>query len=131
VRSIHDHRHFTRACLEGVSYALCQIGASLEESVGPIGHIVASGGFTRSEVWLQMIADVFYKSVHLTGIADASAIGAAIMGFLALGLIDSLDAANGLIHVVRTYEPNAVRHASYQANYRVFTQLYGRLRDLM
>jgi gluconokinase len=131
VRSIHDHRHFTRACLEGISYSLCQIGASLEETVGPIQHIYVSGGFTRSEVWLQLIADVFYKRVQLTGVADASAIGAAIMGFLALRLIDSLDAAKGLIHVVRTYEPNAARHASYQANYRVFTQLYGRLRDLM
>jgi len=131
VRSIHDHRHFTRACLEGVSYALFQIGATLEETIGPIEHIVASGGFTRSDVWLQLVADVFDKPVQLTGAADASAIGAAIMGFLALGLIDNLDAAKGLIHVVRTYKPDAVRHAAYQANYRVFTQLYGRLRDLM
>jgi gluconokinase len=110
---------------------LCQIGASLEETVGPIQHIFASGGFTRSDMWLQLIADVFLKKVHLTGVADASAIGAAIMGFLALGLIDNLDAAKGLIHVVRTYEPNAARHASYQENYLVFAQLYGRLRDLM
>lgn len=131
VRSIHDHRHFTRACLEGVSYALCQIGASLEETIGPIQHIYASGGFTRSDMWLQLIADVFYKPVLLTGIADASAIGAAIMGFLAMRLIDSLDVAKGLIHVVRTYEPDAARHGSYQANYQIFTQLYGRLQDLM
>jgi gluconokinase len=131
IRSVHDHRHFTRACLEGISYSLCQIGASLEETVGPIQHIYASGGFTRSDIWLQLIADVFLKKVHLTGVADASAIGAAIMGFLALGLINNLDAAKGLIHVVRTYEPNATRHASYQDNYLVFTQLYGRLRDLM
>jgi gluconokinase len=131
VRAIHDHRHFTRACLEGICYALCQIGASVEETVGPIGHIVASGGFTRSGVWLQMIADVFYKPVQLTGVADASAIGAAMMGFLALGLIDELDSAKGLIHVVRTYQPDAARHAAYRQNYRVFTQLYGRLQDLM
>ncbi len=131
VRSIHDHRHFTRACLEGVSYALFQIGASLEETIGPIQHIIASGGFTRSDLWLQLIADVFDKPVQLTGVADASAIGAAIMGFRALGLIDNLDAAKSLIHVLRTYEPDLARHAVYQANYRVFSQLYGRLRDLM
>jgi gluconokinase len=131
VRAIHDHRHFTRACLEGISYSLCQIGASLEETVGRIQHIYASGGFTRSDMWLQLIADVFLKKVHLTGVADSSAIGAAIMGFLALGLIDNLDAAKSLIQVVRTYEPNAVQHAAYQENYLIFTQLYGRLRDLM
>lgn len=131
VRSIHDQRHFTRACLEGVTYALRQIGASLEETIGPIEHIVASGGFTRSEVWLQLVADVFQKPVRLTGVADASAIGACLMGFLALGLINSLDEARSLIQVVRTYEPDAARHAIYQANYRVYTQLYGRLQDLM
>jgi gluconokinase len=131
VRSVHDHRHFTRACLEGISYTLYQIGASVAETAGPIGLIYASGGFTRSDVWLQMIADVFNKEVALSGIADASAIGAAIMGFLALGLIDELDSAKGLIHIVRTYQPDAARHAAYQENYRIFTQLYGRLRDLM
>ena len=131
VRSVHDQRHFTRACLEGVSYALCQIGASLAETVGPIEHIVASGGFTRSAEWLQMIADVFYKRVHLSGVADASAIGAAIMGFRALGLVEDLDSAKGLIRAGRTFEPDAARHALYQKNYAVFVQLYGRLADLM
>ena len=110
---------------------LFQIGASLAETTGPIERIYASGGFTRSDMWLQMIADVFDKEVELSGVADASAIGAAIMGFLALGLIDGLDAAKDLIHVVRTYKPNAARHAIYQENFRVFAQLYGRLQDLM
>ena len=78
-----------------------------------------------------MIADVFQKNVFLTGVADASAIGAAIMGFLALGLIEDLDEARSLIRVVRTYEPDVARHVIYQENYRIFTQLYGLLRDLM
>jgi gluconokinase len=131
VRSVHDHRHFTRACLEGISYSLCQIGASLEETIGPIPHIYASGGFTRSDIWLQMIADIFLKRVYLTGAADASAIGAAIMGFLGLGLIEHLDAATSLTPIVKIYEPDAARHSLYQKNYAVFVQLYGRLKDLM
>ena len=53
------------------------------------------------------------------------------MGFLALGIIQDLDEVRSLIRVVRTYEPDEARHAIYQANYRIFTQLYGRLRDLM
>jgi gluconokinase len=130
VRSVHDHRHFTRACLEGVSYSLYQIGASVTETTGPIERIYASGGFTRSDIWLQMIADIFNKEVALSGAADASAIGAAITGFQALGLIENLDAAKDLIHVVRTFEPDAARHALYLENYRIFAQLYGRLRDL-
>jgi gluconokinase len=82
-------------------------------------------------MWLQLIADVFFKKVHLTGAADASATGAAIMGFYALGLIDDLDIAKSLVPVVQTYEPDAERHAVYRENYKKFTQLYDRLKDLM
>jgi gluconokinase len=131
VRSLHDHRYFMRACLEGVSYALYQIGASLEETIGPIQNIYASGGFTRSTAWLQLMADVFLKNVHITGVADASAIGAGIMGLCALGFIKDLDGAKSLVQVVKTFEPDAARHAIYMENYKVFKQLYDRLKDLM
>jgi gluconokinase len=131
VRSLHDHRHFLRACLEGVSYSLYQIGVSLAETVGPIEHIYASGGFTRSAAWLQMVADIFGKKVHVSSVADASAIGAAMIGMYACGLISDLGVAASLVTVVKTYEPNAALHSVYQENYHIFTQLYGRLKDLM
>ena len=131
LRSIHEQRHFTRAILEGISYSLYQVGASLEETLGPIQHIYASGGFTESKTWLQLIADVFMKKVYVTGTADASAIGAAMMGFYALGIISDLEATARLVKVVETYEPDAGRHAVYQKNFGVFTELYNRLKDLM
>jgi len=131
VRSIHEQRHFTRAILEGISYSLYQVGTSLEETLGPIQHIYASGGFTGSKTWLQLIADVFMKKVYVTGAADASAIGAAMMGFYGLGIISDLEATARLVKVVETYEPDAERHAVYQKNFEVFTELYSRLKDLM
>jgi gluconokinase len=131
LRSVHEQRHFMRAILEGISYSLYQIGASLEETLGPIKHIYASGGFTRSKTWLQLIADVFMKRVYVTGAADASAIGAAMMGFYALGIVSDLEVTTELVKVVETYEPDAGRHAVYQENFRVFTELYKRLKDLM
>lgn len=131
LRSIHEQRHFMRAILEGISYSLYQVGASLEETLGPIKDIYSSGGFTRSKTWLQMIADVFMQKVYVTGTADASAVGAAMMGLYALGIISRLEDTAGLVKVVETYEPDAGRHAVYQANFKVFTELYNRLKDLM
>jgi gluconokinase len=131
IRAIHGRPHFTRAVLEGISYGLRQIGASLEETVGPVGDIYASGGFTRNKGWLQLIADLFLKKVHMTSMADASATGAAMLAWHALGDLPSLSAAAALVKTVETYEPDAVRHAAYASNYRVFTELYGRLKDLM
>jgi gluconokinase len=131
IRAIHRHGHFTRALLEGISYGLRQIGVSLEETIGPIREIYASGGFTRNTAWLQLIADVFMKKVHMTAQADASAIGAAMLAWHALGVFSGLEEAASLAKVVATYEPDSDRHGVYQKNYFVFVELYGRLHDLM
>jgi len=131
VRSIHDQRHFMRAVIEGVTYSLRQIGASLEETIGPIQQIHASGGFTRSRSWLQMVADVFFKKVRVGDGADASAIGAAMLGWIKLGVLEGTEEAAALVRPGAVYEPDASRHAVYESNYRTFTQLYGRLQDLM
>lgn len=131
IRAMHEQRHFVRAILEGVSFSLYQIGASLEETLGPIQHIYASGGFTRSKTWLQLISDVFCKRVYVMGAADASAVGAAMMGFYSLGIIPDLAATAQLVKAVEVYEPDASRHAVYKKNFAVFTELYSRLKDLM
>ena len=130
VRSIHDQRHFMRAVLEGVVYSLRQIGESLEETIGPINVIHASGGFTRSPFWLQMVADVFSRDVVVTSGADASAIGAAMLGWVNLGVLGGLEEAAALVVPEAVYTPDASRHAVYEKNYRVYTQLYGRFKDI-
>jgi gluconokinase len=131
LRAIHEQRHFMRAVLEGVSFSLRQIGASLEETIGPIERIYASGGFTRSPIWLQLIADIFQKKVYVTSAADASAVGAALMGLYALGILPGLDAAASLVKTEAIYEPDESRAADYQKNYSTFIELYARLKDLM
>lgn len=131
IRSAHGQRHFMRAVLEGITYSLFQVGESLEETIGPIEHIYASGGFTHSATWLQLVADVFSKKVYVTNVADASAIGAAILGLYALGITGDLEASAEMIRVQETYEPDEGRHRIYQERFAVFAQLYDRLKDLM
>src|SRR5258708_22244777 len=121
IRSSHEQRHFMRALLEGISYSLFQVGTSLEETIGPIQHIYASGGFTHSKAWLQMVADIFSKRVYVTGVADASAIGAAIIGFYALGIIRDLGDSAGLVPVRETYQPEEQRHRIYPATVSLFS----------
>jgi len=131
VRSIHEQRHFMRAILEGISYGMRETGASLEETIGPIAQIYASGGFTRNKSWLQLVADLFDKPVNVTAQADASAIGAAMLSWHALGVFSRIEEAAALAKVEAVYEPGATAHAAYARNYRVFSQLYGRLKDLL
>jgi gluconokinase len=128
IKASHGQAHFMRAVLEGICFSLRQVGASLEETIAPIKHIYASGGFTHSPLWLQMVADVFGRTVYTTSGADASAVGACIMGAYALKLIPNLDAAAGMIRINERYEP---RQGAYGSSYTTYTELYKRLKDLM
>ncbi|HVU95921.1 MAG TPA: gluconokinase [Puia sp.] len=129
IKASHGRAHFMRAVLEGIGFSLRQVGVSLEETIGPIKHIYASGGFTHSPLWLQMMAEIFGRTVYTTGSADASAIGACIMGAYALGIIPGLEEAATLIKIKDSYEPR--RQDIYGPSYAIYTELYGRLKDLM
>ena len=125
----HTSRHFLRAVMEGISLSLYQIGLSVEQSIGPIEKIYASGGFIHSAAWLQMIADIFDKKVYVMNVADASAIGAAMLGLFSLGIIKNLEEIKNMIHIHHTYSPDKISHAIYMKNFSVFEGLYEKLKD--
>ncbi len=125
----HTQKHFMRSVIEGISFSLYQVGVSLEETIGPIQHIYVSGGFIQSPAWLQLIADMFNKKVMVTNASDASAIGAAMLGFFACGLVGDISQLQKMISVQAVLEPDPDRHAKYQANYLIFASLYDKLKD--
>ena len=53
-----------RAALEGVIYNLYTVFLALTECMdGPVTRIQATGGFARSDVWRQMMSDIFASEV--------------------------------------------------------------------
>lgn len=129
IRSGHGKKHFMRAVLEGITFSLYQIGLSLEETIGPSKVIYASGGFIRSHSWLQLLADTFGKPVCITNAADASALGAAILGLYATLSISRLEDAEQLIKVQKIYQPDMQRHKIYMRNFEIYDVLYGKLKE--
>jgi gluconokinase len=129
IRSNHGSQHFLRSVIEGISFSLYQIGLSLEETIGRIKKIYASGGFIQSAIWLQLIADVFNREVSVTSEADASAMGAAIMGWHALGEIDNLQEPLDKTGLLQTYYPDENNHKIYMKNFSIFARLYDKLKD--
>lgn len=130
IHARHTQVHFMRAIVEGINYALYQVTQSLEETIGPVTNIYASGGFTKSSQWLQWLADLFGKEIIVSSTADASATGAAILGLNALGVRDSLTHPNGPAQSGERFTPDKQQHAIYQRNYAVYSMLYDRLKDV-
>lgn len=125
----HTQKHFMRSVVEGISYALYQIGVSLEDTIGPIKRIYASGGFIQSPPWLQVTADVFNKEISVSNIADASAIGAAMIGFQALGLIHDPEEIAGHNPVLQKFTPDKDNHEIYMRSFLKFSSVYDKLKD--
>ncbi|MBJ6116712.1 gluconokinase [Pontibacter sp. BT310] len=129
IRPGHTRAHFVRALLEGITFNMYSVTKALEQVTGSVSKVFANGGLSRSELWVQMLADVFNKEVCLTETYESSAFGAAIVGLYALGKIEKLEDAAQLVTITKTYTPNTNNHLRYQKSYRVFEDLYPTLKS--
>ena len=128
VHASHTQSHFMRAIVEGINYALYQVAQSVQETIGAIQNIYASGGFINSPLWLQWMADLFGKDITVINKEDASSIGAAILGFRATNIYKK-DAFAVFSGTHQIYKPNRLLHSHYQQYYKVYASLYNKLKD--
>jgi gluconokinase len=126
----HDNVHFLRAVVEGICYALNDVLQKLEQSAGAIDKIHVSGGLFKSKVFIQMLANVTGKSLHLMQTEDASAIGAVYLALKALGYVETFD---DLPHQEPSYicEPQQEEHENYRTLFKIYSLLYPQLKDIM
>lgn len=125
----HKREHFLRALLEGVIYGVYSVGKALEETTGEIDTIYATGGFVRSELWVQMLADVFNKKVVIAESFESSCLGAAVLGMKALGVIDKIEDVDRLVPISKTFLPNKENHEVYMKTFAIYERLYYKLKD--
>ncbi|WP_127132032.1 gluconokinase [Pseudoflavitalea rhizosphaerae] len=123
----HTQSHAIRAVIEGINYAVQDIAMAVKETVGEPKNIFVSGGFLKSSQWVQWLADLLGHRLQVAAAADASAMGAAIMGWKAAGLFSDLSAARQFFQPLQTYEPDPAHHEKLQAYYKIYTGLYNQL----
>lgn len=128
VKARHTQAHFYRATLEGVCFALHQALQELEAITGVVDQLHVSGGFIRSQVWLQMLADVTGKKLCIVTEEDASATGAALLAMSAKGWIDwkTLDQKE-----IQTVHPQQQQHVQYGSYFDIYKTLYPSLQEAM
>lgn len=122
----HKKEHMMRAVLEGINLNLYMVYQTLETIIGSPDKIHASGGFAQSEVWRQMIADIFNTDIHVSQTVESSALGAVILGQYALGEINSLEAGTQIINTKAITKPIKENVEIYQD----LAPLYRRLSEM-
>jgi len=95
----HDRRHLARAAMEGISIHFALAAKALYEVCGPPSEIRATGGFRKSKLWIQMMADTLGQQLALPPNVDASGLGAALLAMRTLGVYDSLCQASKLVPI--------------------------------
>lgn len=112
----HTRAHMVRAALEGIVYNLYVVMLTIEGITGKPKNIQATGGFARSKLWRQMLADVFEQDVTIPESFESSCLGAAVLGMYALGYVDNLSVVKKMIGVTDVHHPN-------ENNFEVYREL--------
>ena len=114
----HTKAHFLRAVMEGVVFSMVSIAQVLQEK-NVLTAVYASGGFVKSELWLQILADVLQLPVHVSGAMEASAYGAVILGAEALMMDAKFDH-----RILRSFYPAGENSTLYRQAFSKFERLY-------
>lgn len=120
----HSRKHIIRAAMEGVMYRLFSVYKVMEELNANAVQIRANGGYTKSDVWLAMQADIFNKEIHVSNVGEVSALGAAFTAMVAVGAVNSFKETLQGMKAVRVITPNQSNHEIYLNSYEKAMKLY-------
>lgn len=115
----------TQAVLEGVAFAL-RDSFEVARSLGlKIERTKICGGGAKSALWKKIIANVLNVKVDVLENEEGPAYGGAILAAVACGEFASVtEAAEKLVRVVETVEPDSQLTEKYEEKYKKFREIY-------
>jgi len=127
----HSRAHVYRAILESVCCGTRLIFETMARGGYAPREVVIAGGATRSELWLQLHADVTGVPHVVTECTDAPALGSAVLAAVGTGAFDSVrDAVGAMVRRARVITPDPEAHATYSRElYPTYLRLYPGLKD--
>lgn len=122
----HTKSDILRAGMEGVCYEMRTMLEGIREAGIPKPEFIRiSGGAARSKLWNQISADVYGTPVETVKTPEATALGAAIIGAVGVGLFKDLkEATDAMVQVTGRYEPIPENVAIYDNMYDIFLKSY-------
>lgn len=121
-----------RAVVEGLDYALLDMLKALEIGSGRKAEIItAIGGAVRNEFWMQNKADVSGCVIETPEIEEATALGAALLAGIGVGIYKDLKEATGRVYRTgRRYEPNSKLVPVYAELFEIYKEIHPALKKV-
>jgi len=120
----HGVRHMARALLEGIAFRFRTLKEVLTDIGVDVKQVLASGGFTKSPLWLQVMADALDRELLIPAWGDTSALGAAFWALLSERGGEGLEKAADLVKRGDSCRPNPESVEIYNGIYPLFEELY-------
>jgi xylulokinase len=122
-----EKAHFIKAIMEGVSFALRQNIATVEDLGIGIDEVRFLGGGSKSPVWLNTLAKIIKKPIKTVRVKDAGALGATILCGKALGVFPSVEKAVETMAITDEEIHYEAPQTIYEKQYQLFLELYENL----
>ncbi|MDI3472421.1 MAG: gluconokinase [Thermotogaceae bacterium] len=85
--SLHSRNDIARSTLEGIGFRVKDMLESIKRVSGTAPEkIIATGGFTNSKEWIQIVSNILGEKLEITNTTNQSAIGAYLIAMKALNL---------------------------------------------
>ncbi|MDN5337343.1 MAG: gluconokinase [Thermotogaceae bacterium] len=122
--SLHSRNDIARSALEGIGFRVKDMLESVKK-VGRISpeRIIATGGFTNSKDWIQIVSNILGEKLEITNTSNQSAIGAYLVAMKALNL-NWEKFLDENIKIETIVNPLKEDHKLYRDVYRKYRYLY-------
>jgi gluconokinase len=120
----HGVTHLSRALVEGIAFRFKSLSDVLAEVGVEVRQVVASGGFTQSDFWLQVVTDVLNRELVVPPWGETSCLGAAFWGMLGTGVVADLESLKDFVKPGSPCSPGKENAALYQRIYPLYQRLY-------
>ena len=119
--------HIYKAIIEGIGFELLLAKEAFEKKIKhPFKAIRISGGGASSDQICQLYSDLFNIPVERVQTVEAASLGAAIGGFLSLGVYSDVEeAVNNMVRVTKTFQPRKENALVYKELYEnAYSKIY-------
>jgi len=98
--------HIVRAALESIPYQVADVIAAMEKDANlSLKELMVDGGISSNKFVIQFLADLLSSPVATIGMPDVSALGAAYLAGLQLGVYENVDSLKQLNKSKTIHQP--------------------------
>ncbi len=126
-----DRGRLVKALIEGTCYELDLNIRALDEAGVSIDRLRATGGGSRSDVWLQLKADITGRPVVRLNVSESGCQAGAMLGGVALGVWrDVTEATEALVAEGEAFEPRPEVQEQYAPLRETYAETWPALREI-